>query len=65
MFRFWKKLEDWEIWWKGYWHGLHGNISEEQGRADKKYWDADLLIYNDGWDEGIEDRGKLNKFIGK
>jgi len=65
MFWFCRKPKDWEVWWEGYWRGLKG-----YGQMTKEYiyrWTQgeNFMIFNSGWDEGIEDRGKLNKFIGK
>lgn len=56
------KVKDWEVWWMGYWKGLVGNNTVKIPK--RKYLKGNFfLIYNDGWDEGIKDRIKLNNRI--
>jgi hypothetical protein len=63
MFLFWRKPKDWEVWWAGYWRGLKGS---GQGLPSAELIKGrNFMIYNDGWDEGIEDRGKLNQLMNK
>lgn len=62
------KIKDWEVWWRGYWRGLHGNMNISNLKyRDRKCWNKNFLVYNEGWDEGIGDRVKLEeaKFFSK
>ena len=58
------EIIDCEAFWAGYWRGLVGNSTV---KVDEQYLATmDRFIdFNYGWDEGIEDRCKLNQLMNK